>query len=499
MRKGKESRHLLLAALIAVGFILRVTALSTRGIWYDDAFSFFLAQRDPTAIIAGTAADTMPPLYYFALHLWMILGTAVVTLRLLNVLVSISIVFLTFKLANLLFDTRVAATATLLTVASPFHIYHAQELRMYGFLCLNLLLYLLFFSRIYLKRVDHAWLDWIGLTTAGALAMYSHNLAAFTLLSADLLLLAKRRWRLLGHLMLAQGGILLLASPWLVMVPGQIAKVQRAFWTPRPGLLEVVQALITFHTDLPLPRWMLGIAVAVTVLFLTVVCYNLLRKRRQDPRVQLLAAFTCLPPMLLFALSYAMRPLFVPRGFILSSVAYYILAAVVLVDHAPRLVHSTLLVSFVAAALLALPSTYTFGEFPRSPFRAAVGFLQTEIRSGDVVLHDNKLSYLPMHYYGRDLPQVFLPDEPGSHNDTLAPATQDAMMIWPIKGLQQVAEDTPRLWFVFFARTAKEWEERRGQHPVLEKLKRKRQVVDRATFNDLKIMLFERQHDSVGR
>jgi hypothetical protein len=475
---------------MGIGLLLRVIALSTRGIWYDDAFSFFLARRDLDSIVTGTAADTMPPLYYFALHLWMMVSTNLVHLRLLNVLISMGIIALTFELANSLFDAPVAAAATLLTAVSPFHIYHAQELRMYGFLCLNLLLYLTFFSRIYLNRDRHVWLHWVGLMAAGALAMYSHNLAAFTLFSANLLLLLQRRWRLLGRLILAQTGILLLASPWLVMVPGQIAKIQSAFWTPQPGLLELVQALVAFHTDLPVPRNMLAMAVAVTILFLAIVGYELARSWRRDARIQLLTTFACFPPLLIFALSYIMRPLFVPRGFILSSLAYYILAAVILAGRAPRFVRGILLVSFVLAALLALPSTYTFDEFPRSPFRPAARFLRAQVQTGDVILHDNKLSYLPMYYHARDLPQAFLPDEPGSHNDTFAPDTQDAMMIWPVEGLQEITQDASRLWFVFFARAVDEWEERGREHPVLEKLEQEWHAVDRVTFNDLEVMLF---------
>lgn len=492
MSKSTCKRWISLTSVTVVGAMLRVIGLSTRGIWYDDAFSVFLARQDPARIVLGTAADTMPPLYYFALHAWMKLGTGIATLRLLNVLVGLAIIVLIFRLCDLLFGPRAATAAALLTAVSPFHIYHAQELRMYGFLCLNLLLYVIFFSRIYLDRSDRAWVDWVGLIASGALAMYSHNLAAFTLLSADLLLILQGRWRLLGRLVLAQLGILILASPWLVMVPGQIAKIQQAFWTPRPRLLEVVQALVTFHTDLPVPRWMLPVAVLVTVLLVTVICYDLVRHWRQDKRVQLLAGFACFPPLLIFGLSQVMRPLFVPRGFILSSVIYYVLAAVVLAGRAPRLVRGTLLVSFVLVALVALPSTYTFDDFPRSPFRAAVEFLRPEVIAGDVVVHDNKLSYFPMHYYGPDLNQVFLPDEPGTHNDTLAPATQDAMMIWPTRGLSEATEDASRVWFVFFTRAVEEWKDRGGPHPTLEKLEQEWQMADRLAFNDLEVVLFDR-------
>lgn len=482
-----------LVAVLSLALLLRLIALHTRGIWYDDAFSIFLVRQDVPRIVAGTAADTMPPLYYFLLHLWMRLGSDLVTLRLLNVSVSLAIVALTYRMVASLFGFRAAVLGALLTAVSPFQIYHAQELRMYGLLCLNLLLYLYFFSRIVLGRHRRAWLSWTGLVASGTLAMYSHNLAAFTLLSADLLLLLQRRWRLLGRLLLSQAAILLLVSPWLVMVPGQIAKIQRAFWTPRPGSLELVQALVTFHTNLPVPRWMIPMAVASAVLFLAFVTYELVQRWRREPGVPLLAVFALLPPLLTLGASYAMRPLFVPRGVILSSVAYYALGGCAIAAQRRRWMRAVLILVFIVPALLALPTQYTFDEFPRSPYETAVEFLRARVRPGDVVLHDNKLSYFPMHYYGPDLPQAFLPDEPGSHSDTLASATQDAMGIWPVEDLQAATDGASRLWFVFFTRAVEEYVAMGlPDHPVLAALEQEWRQTDHAIFGDLEVMLLER-------
>ena len=533
MTRIKWRRVAPLVAVLSLGLLLRLIALRTRGLWYDDAFSIFLARQDVARIVAGTAADTMPPLYYFLLRLWMGLGSDLVTLRLLNVLVSLAIVALTYRVADVIFNPRTAVWAALFAAVSPFQIYHAQELRMYALLCVNLLLYLYFFARIYLDLDDRAWLSWVGLVASGALAMYSHNLAVFTLLSANLLLLLERRWRLLevcrrgvpesrlqpvlpeiaafspakastpvprgglsdkllACLILAQAAIVVLTSPWLVMVPGQVAKIQRAFWTPRPGLLELVQALITFHTNLPVPRWMIPIAVTATVLCLALVTCELVRRWRRDLGVQLLATFALFPALLTFAASYLMRPLFVPRGLILSAIVYYVLAARVVAAQRGRLARAVLLLAFIVPALMALPAQYTFDEFPRSPYQPAVEFLCVHVRPGDVVLHDNKLSYFPMHYYGPDLPQVFLPDEPGSHNDTLARVSQDAMSIWPAENLDAATAGAERVWLVVFKRARAEYEAQGWtEHPVIDRLAAERRETEVHVFRDLQILLFQ--------
>jgi hypothetical protein len=63
-----SSNKITLLAIFLLGLALRCINLVGRGIQYDDAFSYFLASQNLNAIVMGTAADTMPPLYYFALH-----------------------------------------------------------------------------------------------------------------------------------------------------------------------------------------------------------------------------------------------------------------------------------------------------------------------------------------------------------------------------------------------------------------------------------------------
>jgi hypothetical protein len=66
----KNRRIAALALVFLLGITLRLIAVQSREIFYDDAFSLFLAEKSFSQIIHGTAADTMPPLYYFLLHIW---------------------------------------------------------------------------------------------------------------------------------------------------------------------------------------------------------------------------------------------------------------------------------------------------------------------------------------------------------------------------------------------------------------------------------------------
>ena len=135
----------------------------------------------------------------------------------------------------------------MLAAISPLLVYHAQELRMYTLLTLSLTAYAYFFLLARKWTHQRAGIAWIGVVLAGTMSLYTHNLAIFSIVSLNAFLLLRREWKELARLVVAQVVMFVLFLPWLQFVPGQIQKIQEAFWTPRPGLLEVVQALVAHN------------------------------------------------------------------------------------------------------------------------------------------------------------------------------------------------------------------------------------------------------------
>ena len=312
--------------ILLFAFCLRLIALNARPVWYDEAFAVFLAEKDYAAIAFGTAADTMPPLYYIFLHGWIsLVGETPFALRMLSVALSMLTVVLVFAIARRGFGVRVATFAAFFTALAPFHIYHAQELRMYTTLAVALLVYMYAVMRLIAHQ--RYVLPLLGLATG--MALYSHNLAFLTLGAANIFLLWRRDWSAQFRLIIAQIVGVFLFFPWLLYVPTQIAKIQRAFWTQPPGLADVLQMLVVFTTHLPLPPVVFALALFITLAIFALATLELGRafRRGAPPALGLVLAFALIPPVLMFALSYVMRPIFVPRGAIVSSLAYYILLA----------------------------------------------------------------------------------------------------------------------------------------------------------------------------
>jgi 4-amino-4-deoxy-L-arabinose transferase-like glycosyltransferase len=482
--------------ILALAAGLRLVAIESRGLQYDDAFSIFLSQQGLGQIISGTSADTMPPLYYFLLHFWMVFGQSVWWLRLLSLLLGLCAVFLTYLWGKDLFGEKAGLWAAFLAAISPLQIYHAQDLRMYALLETAQVGYAFCFTRLYqLEGEDKKslpWKWWAGLILSGAAALYSHNLAGFVLIVPTLFLIFCRRWRLLAKLLVSQLFLGLLFLPWLVMLPGQIAKIQRAFWTPPPGLAEIIQAVILFHSNLPLPVWALWVVAILSVQIMVLAALETWRDQGVREKLGLLVSFTLLPPLILFGISYLMRPVFVPRGFLMCSLAYYLLVGRVVQRSWPKL-GAFLIGAFVLCSLLALPSQYFFNAFPRSPYREAVNYLESVYQPGDGIVHDNKLSYFPAHYYAPNLPQKFIKDQAGSFNDTLAFASQQAMGIYPDETIQTAAGSGSRVYFLVFKQTLVEYQQGgAGDHPALIWLRSQYPQEQKRDFNDLEVYVFSR-------
>jgi hypothetical protein len=146
----------------------------------------------------------------------------------------------------------------------------------------------------------------------------------------------------------------------------------------------------------------------------------------------------------------------------------------------------------VLASGIALPALYTFDGFPRADFRSVVEIVSNRIPADGLVLHDNKLSYFPCQVLAPDLKQAFLPDEPGSMNDTLAPATQAALGITPAKDVETAVQDHSSVYFVVFRQAIQEYLDM-GQagHPTLSWLDQRYHRTEILEVGDLSVYVYQ--------
>ncbi len=491
MRRSGRAHNYAILGILLVAFALRVTYLGERPVWYDEAFSVFLARQDWSQILRGTAADIQPPLYYILLHLWQLLGELPFTMRFLSLACSQLSVALVFAITRQLFSRRAATFAALFAAILPFQIEYAQELRMYALLELALLVY--FYAFIMLRRAERPIPAMLVFALSGAVALYSQSLAVLTWLVPDVLVLVQRDRTTLVRLMIAQAVTLVLFLPWLVVLSTQFGGVQAAYWTTRPGIADVLQLLIAFTTNQPVPSWFLPAALFITVLVDFVLGLELVRafRRGAPPDLSAVLAFTLIPPLLMFALSIVLRPIFIARAVILSAASFAILLGWLIARMRSAMARQVAGLVGTAAVLVPLVFQYGYSEFPRSPFLAADAYLRDRVEAGDLVLHDNKLSFFSMHYYDQSLPQAWLPDPPEAGSNTLSRDTQQALQIFPTSW-EQAEQGSGRIWFVIFQRAIDEAQLEGQFQANLEWLDGHYRRVTETRFKDLDIFLYEK-------
>lgn len=492
-------KYSLLAAL-GLGSLLRLIGLESRSLSYDDTFSIFLARRSPGEILMGTAADTMPPLYYLLLHFWMIVCQQAWFIRLFSVLLSLAAVWLVYRIGERWLGRSAAGWSAFLAAISPLMIYHGQDVRMYALLVCAQLGYLWFFTLLWERDRDRRpsiFLLWVSLVACGTAAMYSHNIAVFALASPSLFLFLRRQWKMLARLAVAQLVIGLFALPWLVLVPAQIVKVQKAWTLPPPGVVEILQAVIMFTASLPLVVPLMALALLLSLQVFIMIGIELGRawKAGSEHRagIGFLLSVFGLPPVILFLASYIIKPVFIPRAFLVSSLAFDLLAGYIIASTWKRGVGKLLAGALVLAAAISLPTHYLYQEFPRSPYRQAANYLESVIAPGERVVHETKLSYFPAQFYAPELAQVFLADPPGSPNDTFEPGSQQAMQIFPQPNLETAAADLTGVYFITFHQTLSEYQQMGyDEHPNLAWLRNNFHQAGYRAFSDLDVYYFVR-------
>jgi hypothetical protein len=202
-----------------------------------------------------------------------------------------------------------------------------------------------------------------------------------------------------------------------------------------------------------------------------------------------------LGPVLLTLLASQIRPVYIVRALLPSALMYYVLVAGLLVaGRAPRLVKWGLLAPSVLIVVASLINHYGYARFPRPPFDQAAAYLRAHYQPSDVIVHSNKLSFLPTYYYDRSLPQAFIADEPGSPSDTLAYPTQRALGLFATSDIATATLGRQRVWFVVFSRAIDEYlAAGYVDHPQRAWLESTYSRTAQVSFNDLELYLYEQR------
>ncbi|MBA3872456.1 MAG: glycosyltransferase family 39 protein [Anaerolineae bacterium] len=510
-----------LIILLAIG--LRLINLGGRALWYDEAFAVLFAEKGLSAMLYGTltpvaggAADIHPLLYYSTLDVWMhFFGESAFTVRLLSVIYGVATVAVIYLLAKTLFDERTGLIAALITAIAPFHVQYSQETRMYALLGLFLMATSWCFVKAW--RSDNArtvdaswwvkWRYWLGFGLFAGLAMYTQQLAAFYLVAIGLIpFLARRRQQMIGVVVGAITAAVVYL-PWLVNLPGQLHKVQSYYWLDKPSIatpLLTIRSFLVVSLDFPSPASMIAFLASLFVILLLIVQVVMWvrqpRNRSKRRPIVFVLWLAAAPPLLMWIVSQV-QPVYLERSLLPSALMLYVgLAWLFTRSGMPKAISGVVAVLGLVMVGIGLYYQYTIATFPNSPYQTAGVYIQQNWQEGDVVVHENKLTALPVIFYQRDLPQYFIGDKAGSSDDTLALPTQKALNISADACVQTASHGSQRVWWVVYDFAKAQYAA--AKRPELDEaegwLNSHYTLASTQKFNDLDVVLYTNPHGDLG-
>jgi uncharacterized membrane protein len=490
------------ALILVLALIVRLLGIASRHIWYDEAFSILFSEKGLNAMIYGTlapatggSADIHPLGYYTLLWLWMkLFGESLIATRLLSILAGSVSVYLIYVISlEVLSDRKTAYLGMLIAALSPFQIHYAQEIRMYSFLGMWLLLATYAYQR---GSKTGNWKWWLVFSIAAALAQYTHHLAAFYLVPLALLPLLQKDWKVLQREIIAGFGALVIYFPWLMQMPTQFSKVQHAYWVERPDISKIFTLLLVYVTNTPLPDKLVGTALMIVLIIVLIGFMQTVRIARQaDARSGLwLLYLSFVPPLLLFLFSQ-WRPVYIERALIASGAIFCIWLAWILsktnLSNAAQYVLSMLL---AVSIILGIYQHITYRDFPYGPFKELDASLHQRMRPMDVIIHSNKLTLLSAIYYDRELPQTFISDVPGSESDTLALATQEVLGVHAETDIHIATHDADRVWYIIYQRVLDVYNaDGHSMYPDIEYLNSQFTLESQESWDGLQVYLYSKK------
>ncbi|HEX2987333.1 MAG TPA: glycosyltransferase family 39 protein, partial [Chloroflexota bacterium] len=390
-----------IAAVTLGAFLLRLNGLASKSVWYDEAFVVALARMSLPDMVRGLIElDPHPPLYYTFMHFWLLLGTDPFTLRLPSAVFSTLSIPLLYQIGARLVGRKVGLGAAVLVAVSSFHVQWAQEARMYallGLLCLGSLFFLL-------RALDHGGLgNWAAHSVLTAACMYTQLNAVFFLAAqalgvVTLIATGQCDKSKLRPWFSSQAVAAALFLPWLpaFVAQNETYREPNLAWTSVRG----VEGVLFQHAYGQLPYWRITMRLAVELKDLLVVgalavsvlgAWMLRRGGRGTlllwlslGTVGLLAAMGCWKGILL------------GKTIIAASFAWFILIVAGLGALKRQEVVAVGLAALLLLNCLGLAKYYVAGS--EEDWKAAAGYLSSQVKPGEVAFVDCSAGLLPLDY-----------------------------------------------------------------------------------------------------
>ena len=238
--------HILFGICCVFFLAIYVSLLFNRNVWTDEAYTIQLIRENSfLEIIAKTAMDVHPPLYYLLLKIFVtIFGQSITVYKLFSVIPMVLLMVLAWTKVRRNWGIRVACFFLLVTNAIPCMLEYTIQIRMYSLAS--------FFTTWAALSAYYVWktgkpLQVMELTVAAMGACYTHNYAMLNcvfvyviLLGAAVVRYRKKKEKHLFIMALLSGCVVAVSFlPWLGVLLRQTTQRVGNYWI-EPVTLRVI-------------------------------------------------------------------------------------------------------------------------------------------------------------------------------------------------------------------------------------------------------------------
>ncbi len=392
--------------LISVG--IQIAHITRFSFWHDESFTALLAGRSIPDIIAITATDVHPPLYYVILHVWTtVLGSSDVAIRALSIVFLLAALVVLYRLMKRFINPGAARWGVVVAAVGPFTLRYGIEARMYtlaAFLLVSSTWFLLRYLEAPSKRRAVLY------TLSIAALLYTHYFTFPVVFVHGLFLYRwqfqslKPRWAGIKRCIDIQRwwvysmiGVTVLFAPWLPVALTQTVAVGSKFWMTDESLLDPLHTLIFYQSNIDiagLSGWQTGLFIAGFAVVGGVLYSLYSRYRHYRDMLWLLAAGALIPPILILGVSLALpeSAVYVDRYFSYFALFWYGLLGLMLWLLGDRPVLRYVLLGIIAVQFtfgiynLHTLGNYNWNRFMAHDIREAMQTVSNRHEAGEKIL-----------------------------------------------------------------------------------------------------------------
>lgn len=397
MGAGKKQKMIWLILLLA--FVLRIINLN-QSLWLDEGTQATLSSESLQLILYERGVDFHPPLSYFLLHFWMMLGTSEVWLRLLSVIFGVATILIVYLLVKKIFNQQVALISALFLALAPYHIYYSQEIRMYSEATFFATVSIYFL----IKLLDEKnWRFKLGYILSTTFLIYTFYLGFFLIIAQAVYVFFQKRNKLVNFLSLVGiTGVL-----WIPWVPQFLIQLKSGLASEEylPGWSGILSLPTLKAVPVTFIKFSLGrvsienqvLYLSVALVIITIFGYLLLYGAKSLKNNQKIIFYWLIIPLVLAIIVSWKIPLNQPFRLLFILPAFYILLAVG--DNSLKKYRKLALGTILLVSILGI-YLYNFNhKFWREDWREAVAYTNNNCQQNCQVIFVWSEPFAPFQWY----------------------------------------------------------------------------------------------------